>query len=290
MKILVLLSTYNGEKYLQEQLNSLYSQTVPVDVLVRDDGSSDNTRVILEENGGKIKYYFGENIGFCGSFSDLVKTAPNDYDYYLFCDQDDYWLPEKVAVAVDKLSKMSDDLPSLYLSSVRAVDVDLNSLSERSQKRIDNITLENALLKSYGNGCTMAFDRKLKEYYSKIDKPDMVCHDWLMLQLAALFGRIYYDNDSYILYRQHTSNAIGSKSKSLRKKIKKAKHTRAKEARFVLDNYSDLLSDSQVKTVKRIAEIKKIKNRLHVLFSKRFCTGNLKTTFAVKAWAVLGIL
>lgn len=290
MRVLILLSTYNGGKYLQEQLNSLYAQTVPIDILVRDDGSNDNTCNILDRNRDKIKYYVGDNIGFSASFSDLIKTASDEYDYYFFCDQDDIWLPSKVAVAIEKLGKHIDSTPKLYLSSVQVVDSNLNLLLRHRKKTIRKITLENSLLKSYANGCTMAFTKSLKNIYSKISEPNMICHDWFMLQLAALFGIIYYDNNAYMLYRQHHANAIGSKTSGLRKRIVRAKHTRAKEAQFLLSNYKDSMNRQQVKTVTRIAEIKRIKNRLSVFFSKKYVTGGLMTTLAVKIWALLGIL
>ena len=92
-KVLILLSVYNGQKYLQEQLNSLYNQRgVDVSILIRDDGSSDHSIDIIRENqkDHDIKLIEGKNVGFAQSFWELVRNA-TEADYYAFCDQDDYW-------------------------------------------------------------------------------------------------------------------------------------------------------------------------------------------------------
>ncbi|MBQ4399872.1 MAG: glycosyltransferase, partial [Alphaproteobacteria bacterium] len=103
--VLVLMSTYNGEKYLKTQLDSILAQQgVNVQILVRDDGSSDGTLPILQAYAaqGKLTYYTGPNLKPAKSFMDLIYNAPQA-DFYAFADQDDYWLPEKLICAVNKL-------------------------------------------------------------------------------------------------------------------------------------------------------------------------------------------
>ena len=104
-KVLILVSTYNGEKYLPEQLDSLYAQEgVDIHILVRDDGSKDNTIGILKNyqgSKGKMTIIEGENIGAGQSFLALINEATTnypDYDYYAFCDQDDVWYGNKVVI------------------------------------------------------------------------------------------------------------------------------------------------------------------------------------------------
>ncbi|MBR4422455.1 MAG: glycosyltransferase, partial [Erysipelotrichaceae bacterium] len=103
MKLIVLMSTYNGERYLQQQLDSLYAQTLKPDrIIVRDDGSTDQTMAILEANAREHKelsFSQGNNLGAGRSFWELIKTC-EDADYYALCDQDDVWLPEKLERAV----------------------------------------------------------------------------------------------------------------------------------------------------------------------------------------------
>ena len=123
-KVAVLMSTYNGEKYLREQIDSILAQEgVDVTLYIRDDGSSDSTIEIINEyltKTNRIKFYIGENIGVGNSFMQLVYDCPEDYDYYAFSDQDDIWLTEKMQVAVDSLKEYSN--PFLYCSNQILVD------------------------------------------------------------------------------------------------------------------------------------------------------------------------
>ena len=110
-RVLVLMSTYNGEKYLDKQLESILNQNVKnVDILIRDDGSKDNTIKIINkwlvEFPKRIKLETKENIGVVKSFFELVKAAPIDYDYYFFSDQDDYWSEKKLEKAIEKMKKI----------------------------------------------------------------------------------------------------------------------------------------------------------------------------------------
>ena len=108
-KVQILMSTYYGEKYLREQLDSIIKQTYPlINILIRDDGSSDGTLSILKEYAGKydhVTYYEGENIGVIQSFLQLLKESDANVNYYAFADQDDVWLPEKIVRAVEKLEE-----------------------------------------------------------------------------------------------------------------------------------------------------------------------------------------
>ena len=125
MKIVcVLLSTYNGEKYLKEQLDSVLNQKdITLNFLVRDDGSTDSTIDILKqyEKEGKIKLIVGKNIGYKKSFYELAKLAPLS-DYYAFCDQDDVWDDDKLITAVNMLERENNSIPLLYFSALRVVN------------------------------------------------------------------------------------------------------------------------------------------------------------------------
>lgn len=109
------MTTYNGEKYLKEQLDSLLKQVgVSVKILVRDDGSTDQTKSILDtyQKKGLIDWYCGEHLNAPRGFLDLINRAPNA-DYYAFCDQDDVWDSDKLFIAVNLLSQYDDKLPLL---------------------------------------------------------------------------------------------------------------------------------------------------------------------------------
>ena len=130
MRICVMLSSYNGEKYIKEQIDSILAQKIDGEMilLVRDDGSTDETKQILNEYRSKynnISWYTGDNLKAAKSFWDLVNSAP-DADYYAFCDQDDVWYPDKLVRAINALEK--EAIPALYASNVVVVDQNLNSI------------------------------------------------------------------------------------------------------------------------------------------------------------------
>ena len=131
--ILVLMSTYNGELYLPEQIESIMQQKdVNVSLLIRDDGSKDNTENIVKQFQGKypnrIDFYRGKNLGPAKSYLDLIKTAKK-YEYYAFADQDDYWEKEKLNRAISKIKDANNKNGKVYLSSLHLVDKDLNHIS-----------------------------------------------------------------------------------------------------------------------------------------------------------------
>lgn len=208
----ILLSTYNGEKYIREQIESLINQiNVEVRILVRDDGSTDNTLNILEEykNIGVLTYYTGDNLKPAKSFMDLIYNAPKA-DYYAFCDQDDYWLPEKLFKAIDKI-RGENNKPSLYFSKAQLVDEKLNIIIHKNYP-IGVYTFGQALIKNNATGCTMVFNRSLLKSVRMYNPDFLTMHDyWVYLVCLALKGNVFYDPNSYILYRQHSSNVVGGK-------------------------------------------------------------------------------
>ena len=106
-KVIVLMSTYNGEQYIKEQIESILNQTYSnMELYIRDDGSKDQTVAILKkyEQDGKLHFSQGKNMGFINSFFEVMRTS-GEADYYAWCDQDDVWLPEKIERAVKELQK-----------------------------------------------------------------------------------------------------------------------------------------------------------------------------------------
>ena len=294
-QVCVLLSTYNGENFLQEQLDSLYNQTIPVDIHVRDDGSTDGTLSILQTNANKIKSIsYGINIGCCHSFLTLVKEVSNDYEYYMFCDQDDVWLPNKVEAAMSKLQNV--DSPRLYISALTTVDTELNVINQCINVLPKNkcLTLEKSLVKSYGYGCTMMFNLALKKLYAQLDFPWMDSHDWYMQKVAMLFGDVVCDENAHIWYRQHDNNVCGINKKVTFKqnkaRMRKAKYARSKVADILLKTYNDQLDEKRKNSLTVISEAKKIKNRFKILFSHKYSAYSLKSNLAIKVYAILGIL
>ena len=155
--VCVLLSTYNGEKYLREQIESLLSQIgVKIIIVARDDGSHDDTISILAEYEKKITYFHylvGENVGPAQSFFMLMQQAPKA-DYYAFCDQDDVWDKDKLIIAVDMLEKESPVTPNMYYSNLRIVDQNLTFYRFSHEKPHIQKDRYCVLTENMATGCT----------------------------------------------------------------------------------------------------------------------------------------
>lgn len=208
------MSTYNGEKYLKEQIDSILAQQdVSVSLLIRDDGSSDGTVGILKQYSAQyenISFYTGRNIGVQKSFFDLLKKADRSADYYAFSDQDDYWLPEKLKRAVKLLGRADrQDIPLLYGSMVIYASGDLKVWQPVSYCNRRKTKLGNALAENIFMGCTEVFNKELLTLASSHLPKGAQWHDWWLYLTAAAFGRAVYDREAYILYRQHGDNRLG---------------------------------------------------------------------------------
>lgn len=287
--IAVLISTYNGEPYLEEQLISLDSQKgVNLSILVRDDGSTDGTQTILNEwqSRGKLKWYSGANLGPARSFLDMVINA-EDADYYAFCDQDDVWMDDKLKVAVEKLKKAEADL---YYSAYSTVDSNLTVLAESIQKPIMN-TLGQALVFASVTGCTMVFTHKLAMLVKRYMPSKLMMHDsWIFKIALAMECRIYYDQQSHILYRQHGNNVIGDhKSWKVRwenrmSRMMSGVRKRYDEMRELYEGYNSIMPEKQLQVIKPLIDYYKrpIWYRFKVAFDKKYRTGVLKNDLIFK--------
>lgn len=211
-KVTVLLSTYNGSKFLREQLDSLYQQTYPnVRILVRDDGSIDSTRSLLEEEHvkGRITLLEGRsNLGVAPSFFELLKNAAaNKTEFVAFCDQDDVWDPEKLARAAQRLAAVPADRPAMYCSRVEIVDERLAHIGCTMLPR--KIGFGNALVECVTTGCTIVLNWAAVRLLGKSLPTGGVMHDWWCYLVVSCFGEIIYDSAATLKYRQHGNNAIG---------------------------------------------------------------------------------
>lgn len=259
VNILVLMSTYNGEKYITEQLKSIFKQNnVKVDVILRDDGSTDNTVLLVKKLFPEVKIIQGANLGYRKSFMHLLLES-GSYDYYAFADQDDVWMPQKLAVATSKLKSISD-IPAFYCSNLQVVDEKLNFLSMlHGNKEKITMTEGKALIENISYGCTLVFNKKLKNIaVAKI--PDYISHDGWINLIGLFFGIGIYDNESYIYYRQHGNNLIGGNrsfiavwKKRLKSISRLGEHHRDVEATEFLETFGYLMSDQQRKKVEKVA-------------------------------------
>lgn len=210
----ILLSTYNGAKYLEEQIESLLNQThQDWNILIRDDGSSDETVTYLDSLKNQypnIDYYVGKNIGSCASYFDLMWKTDISYDYYAFADQDDYWLPNKLTNAINLLNNENSDI-KLYCGSTILVDEYLKPYKDSKNKSKKRPSFGNALIENIASGCTMVFSKELLQSMRSSAKPSHAyMHDWWMYLYASSKGTVIIDYCPQLLYRQHNENVIGN--------------------------------------------------------------------------------
>lgn len=297
MTLAVLMSTYNGENYIRQQLDSILEQQVDIktDIWVRDDGSRDGTQRILEEYAaaGKLRWYTGENMKPAKSFMDLVLHCPG-YDYYAFADQDDFWLPGKLAAGIRQVSHASR--PALYFANASLVDGQLNSLGRDVYKvppRLDLATLSCAggLL-----GCTMVFNQPLAQLLQACPMPDaMVMHDFYIALVCALAGgEILYDSTPRMLYRQHGNNVVGashSKLSALKDRFKSITHRSpvsvGEQAAAVLKQYPSLGTAQQRKWLERLSD-QRFFSRLSVACSSQTRYSNTNKSITLRLAILLG--
>ena len=213
-KIVVLLSTYNGEKYLEEQIDSILKQKTShqIDLMVRDDGSTDGTIGILksyeEKYPTRVKVLYEENIGYIKSYFELIRKAEG-YDYYALSDQDDIWLEEKIDIAISLCEACEQEGPILYGSSSFLVNDQLEKMGE-TQKDLRGITWDNVLIQNIFPGHTQVFNDALcRILKSEIDCTKVYVHDFWITYMALLYGTTIFDNQSHTLYRQHGTNTVG---------------------------------------------------------------------------------
>lgn len=225
-KVAVLMSTYNGEEFLKEQIDSILTQErVKIELYVRDDGSSDRTVEILRSYAerGSLILYEGKNCGVGNSFMELVYTVDENFDYYAFSDQDDIWLPDKVRCAVDTMQNQKN--PTLYTGNQMLVDRTGRELGIRYQE-VPPTDYHQILCGNMLSGCTMVFNRELfcllrdeKRRPSSLLLQNRI-HDVWVAMTAAVTGAIFFDKESHILYRQHERNVVGAGKKKIGDRFK----------------------------------------------------------------------
>lgn len=294
----ILLATYNGEKFLAEQIDSILTQTLnDWRLLIRDDGSTDQTQKIISHY---VKTYpdkiipiidTNKNLGVTRNFERLMEhsTAP----YIMFCDQDDIWFPNKIETSLRKLQTMEQqyglDVPLLVYTDLAVCDEE-GTLTAHSfwkyQGGDPSLPLDyvKALVQNNATGNTFIFNCTLCNCALPFS-PDAVMHDWWVALIALYLGKIDYLTDQTIMYRQHSTNVSGSKGKDILPIIKKLPlycHTLEKniqQAKSFLENFQSQLDQKQINTLQTFTTLFYINRfqRLYKLFQYQFLTlHNLK--------------
>lgn len=299
MKIAVLMSTYNGEKYIDEQIESIISQNgeFELELFVRDDGSTDQTIQILKkyENLGVLKYYEGTNKGPALSFLELLKKYKG-YDYYAFSDQDDYWKQGKLKAAINRLGL--NKVPTLYFSNAEIVDSRLEYLGSNVYKKSCNLSIETISCAGGILGCTVVVNSSLAKFIQKYQEPKNIkMHDFYIAEVClALGGKIIYDSDSHIKYRQHDDNVVGvAKGKlnaikdRIQKIILKNEVGIDNQAKEILDIYGENIKEEERKWLEKVATYNdSIINRIKLSFSRRVKYDSLNSGLTNRVSILLG--
>ncbi len=233
-KIAILLSTYNGTKYLEEQLDSILNQTYSNYVIVaRDDGSYDDTIQLLNKYAKKFtdKFHLLEqdllNLGASDSFSYLIEYVLENKQslglesaYMMFCDQDDIWSLEKIHKQIDEMLKVEKQqtgtkpIPVLIHSNLRVVSEEKSLIAESfvhyqgleiERNRFTNLVISNVV-----TGCTAFINEALARKAVPVSK-EAIMHDWWLSLVASAFGKLVFIDAPLVSYRQHDTNAIGAK-------------------------------------------------------------------------------
>lgn len=299
-KCLVLMCTYNGERYIKQQIDSIFNQRYcDINIIIYDDKSTDKTLEIINE----CKLEYGdrlsvipntENRGFANNFIDIIyDNKDRDFDFFALSDQDDFWKPEKVSKAIQLLD---DSKPSLYCSSLLLVDKNLEPI-KLFDHRFNRINQYNASIQNVCTGCTVVFNKKFTELLNK-PKPQIYLHDYWLFLIAYYVGNFVYDENSYIMYRQHDNNQIGQtkKKKSIVKKIKAAIFEVFKRNIYshinmlnqFIEYYGDEISDETLRILKFVTS-KKVKNRLQICMSHKYRKFSKKENLYFKIRVLFGI-
>ena len=253
--VCVMLSAYNGMRFIEEQIDSILSQRqVNVILIVRDDGSSDGTVSLLHRYGDRIRVNQGKNLGVGESFMSMIWNNDIIADYYAFSDQDDVWLPDKLAAAAASLSGYGT--PALYCSNQMLSDGAGNRTGVRYSAPPEISWLQ-ILCENRVSGCTMVWNRALQHLMQEEQRRASGAllkkriHDVWVAAVTALAGTIIYDEKPYILYRQHGDNVVGAKKenrlKLWRKKLRDPalRNGRSDLARELLRGYEDRIEDPE---------------------------------------------
>ena len=264
--VLILLATYNGEKYINEMVDSILNQDYEDWALVlSDDGSTDKTPEILDEYAAKFPnkithYCSGQRFGNAQKhFMHLLNTH-RDAPYIMFCDQDDRWHSDKVSKTLEKMQEIEEtDTPCLVHTDLVVVDGELNKISDSFCKlsKLDGnrLALNQLLVQNVVTGCTMMINKRLADLSCEKPLPEeALMHDGWIALICSVFGKSAFLDESTIDYRQHGNNSVGAKnvaslpylierfkSKAMKNSLKNA----AIQAKAFADSFGENISEDK---------------------------------------------
>ncbi len=298
-QIQILLSTYNGEKYLAKQLNSIVSldDFALCSVLIRDDGSIDGTIDILHnyEKYPQFRIVYGSNIGITDSYFWLITHADPCCSYYAFSDQDDIWLPDKLIRAKRELAQHSENEALLFASLSRIIDENDCFLYDLPVPR-KGISYYNAMIQNVLPGHTQVLNRKMRELIIERGIENVHVIDWWYYLAASSVGTVVFLPEYTVLHRQHGGNAVGVSETRLQNISRRLRYIRegrgnafSKQLCSFYDRYQDILPEEYRKETERfLNSLPSVGSRLRYALSCRAFRQKKKEDLLFRLLYVLG--
>lgn len=298
--IVIMMATYNGEKYIDEQLKSIYEQIGDFDIklMVRDDNSTDETLKIIKfwENKLSIELIEDEDsLGAAKSFWKLLEMAP-EADYYAFVDQDDRWHKNKLSVAIETLEKEKGI--ALWCSDCRLIDSEGNVLQDKMHEITPNLSIESQMVCGEIQGCAMVFNKLARNSVLEKQIKVMPMHDIVFLLNVVASGKVIYEDTPFFDYRMHANNVVAKEGKSFLKKVKSTynlwishKHEVSSFAADFLELNKDSLSQRQREYLEKLSTCRNnILSRLWLITSVQTVSANRRGLRSFKIRVLLGLI
>jgi len=302
-KTVVMLSTYNGEKYLNEQLDSIFSQDTDshIKLLVRDDGSKDSTVELLEKwkKRGDIEIIKdGRSLGAAHSFWKLIEKA-EEADYYAFVDQDDVWDSNKISTAISEIGRSNKAV--LWFSNCRLIDETGKTIKNRlkEENQTPKLAIESELICGSAQGCAMVFNYAALNTVRNYKIKTIPMHDIVLMEYIIALGKVLYHDEPLFSYRVHRNNVVAKQGKPALVKLKssynqwfvKNKHMYQMMSKELLENIGGSINDSTKDYLQRIVDSRKsLRTRLSILRDSKTYHYDKSTLRSFKIRVILGII
>lgn len=306
-KICVLMTSYNPNKYYIEQVSSVLSQKdVSVDLVIRDDCSTNTEWLEKTPSASNVKLIRGEkNIGVAQNILTLIRYAREkrgDYTYYAYSDQDDVWQADKLITGIQALKNMDMNKPCLYYSNLTVVDKDLQGTALLFKTGVVKNTLQQGMAQIFAFACTFVFNRKMVEVI--LDKPiEFMGFDHLVYYIALIEGNAYFDDTPHILYRQTGENVSGNKTQGIKRTIDRIKNIFIEKkdvaragggnfeeiAKYLLRNFGKELTDHDKQLLRIISDYRvSIRNKWRLIRNSEIKAGYQPKDFYRNIRIILG--
>lgn len=300
-KCVVVLSCYNGEEYLRDQIDSIINQkNVDLHLFIRNDGSTDGSMGILlekqKEYSGMLSIQNGNNVGIHKSFYELLLSVKDvSFEYLAFSDQDDFWDLDKISCGINKMELERTDF---YSSASRLVDGFLKPIGKTTsnQKKYDFYRKKSRVILTPGTqGCTIIITRKLYDFLIDSGVPDYYGHDTWITIVANMFFETTYDSDSHMSYRQHDQSWTGNRANRFAQFKREYSFFIKGLARYrllardIINRYDTLLGDVEKRLLLAVSKEKRsFSDKMRLFFSFKYRKYGFLENLVFKIYVLIG--